>query len=92
MRQADAVIIGGGPAGLSAAINGIYRKKTVRLFSSEKNYLERAELVNNYLGMEEISGRDMMQQFRQQVARRLRRHRHRRKHSFPKPFRRTLNR
>ncbi len=63
----DIAIVGGGPAGLSAAINGIYRKKTVRLFSSEKNYLERAELVNNYLGMEEISGRDMMQQFRQQA-------------------------
>lgn len=39
-----------------------------------------------------VSAAPRVQQFRQQVARRLRRHRHRRKHSFPKPFRRTLNR
>jgi thioredoxin reductase (NADPH) len=64
----DIAIIGGGPAGLSAALNGIARGKKVRLFSAEGNYLERAERVDNYLGMSNISGTDMMQYFRKQVA------------------------
>lgn len=64
----DIAIIGGGPAGLSAALNGIARGKKVRLFSAEGNYLERAERVDNYLGMSNISGSDMMQYFRAQVA------------------------
>jgi len=64
----DIAIIGGGPAGLSAALNGIARGKKVRLFSAEGNYLERAERVDNYLGMSNISGTDMMQYFRTQVA------------------------
>ena len=64
---ADIAIIGGGPAGLSAALNGIARGKSVRVFSTPGNYLERAEIINNYLGMEAVSGKEMMQRFREQV-------------------------
>ena len=64
---ADIAIIGGGPAGMSAALNGIARGKTVRVFSAPGNYLERAEKINNYLGMEAVSGKEMMQRFRDQV-------------------------
>jgi len=64
---ADIAIIGGGPAGLSAALNGIARGKSVRVFSAPGNYLERAEKINNYLGMEAVSGKEMMQRFRDQV-------------------------
>ena len=64
----DIAIIGGGPAGLSAALNGIARGKTVRIFSAERNYLERAERVDNYLGMGNVSGADMMRSFRRQVS------------------------
>lgn len=59
---ADIAVIGG-PAGMSAALNGIARGKTVRVFLPG-NYLERAEEINNYLGMEAVSGKEMMQRFR----------------------------
>lgn len=53
----EIAIIGAGPAGLSAGINAIARGKTVRIFSSEGNYLLRAEKVNNYLGLYDVDGR-----------------------------------
>ena len=59
----EIAIIGAGPAGLSAGINAIARGKTVRIFSSESNYLLRAEKVNNYLGLYDVDGRQMMEQF-----------------------------
>ena len=61
----DIAIIGGGPAGLSAAINAIARGKTTRVFSTKNNYLERAARVDNYLGMESVSGTELMESFRQ---------------------------
>lgn len=60
---ADIAIIGAGPAGLSAAINAVTRGKTVRIFSNSENYLSKAERVDNYLGLYNINGRDMMNQF-----------------------------
>ena len=59
----EIAIIGAGPAGHSAGINAIARGKTVRIFSSESNYLLRAEKVNNYLGLYDVDGRQMMEQF-----------------------------
>ena len=59
----EIAIIGAGPAGLSAGIKAIARGKTVRIFSSESNYLLRAEKVNNYLGLYDVDGRQMMEQF-----------------------------
>ena len=59
----EIAIIGAGPAGLSAGINAIARGNTVRIFSSESNYLLRAEKVNNYLGLYDVDGRQMMEQF-----------------------------
>jgi len=61
----DIAIIGGGPAGLSAAINVIARGKSTRVFSTKNNYLERAARVDNYLGMESVSGAELMESFRQ---------------------------
>lgn len=61
----DIAIIGAGPAGLSAAINAIARGKSTRVFSTKNNYLERAARVDNYLGMESISGAALMDSFRQ---------------------------
>ncbi|WP_019552472.1 NAD(P)/FAD-dependent oxidoreductase [Propionispira raffinosivorans] len=61
----DIAIIGGGPAGLSAAINVIARGKSTRVFSTKNNYLERAARVDNYLGMEAVNGAAMMESFRQ---------------------------
>ncbi len=58
----EIAIIGAGPAGLSAGIDAIARGKTVPHFS-ESNYLLRAEKVNNYLGLYDVDGRQMMEQF-----------------------------
>jgi len=61
----DIAIIGGGPAGLSATITGRIRNKTIALFEhmdfSKK--LQKAHVVDNYLGMPQITGQGMMQQF-----------------------------
>ena len=61
----DIAIIGGGPAGLSATLTGRIRNKTIALFEhmdfSKK--LQKAHIVDNYLGMPQITGQGMMQQF-----------------------------
>lgn len=61
----DIAIVGAGPAGLSAAINGMIRNKTVKVFGRNPNtsYLYKAEQVDNYLGMNEMTGPDMVNQF-----------------------------
>ena len=59
----DILVVGAGPAGLSAAINGITRGKTVRLLSNVESYLEKAEQVDNYLGFHKVSGHTLMKAF-----------------------------
>lgn len=62
-KLTDIVIIGGGPGGLSAAINAVARGKTVRVFSNRENYLSKAERVDNHLGFYNISGKELMDKF-----------------------------
>lgn len=61
----DCIIIGSGPAGLSAAINlTTYQKKFLWFGDanlSEK--VEKAELVNNYPGLPGVSGKDLLRAF-----------------------------
>jgi thioredoxin reductase (NADPH) len=61
----DIAIIGGGPAGLSAALTGRIRNKSVALFEHMdfSLKLQKAHIVDNYLGMPQITGQGMMQQF-----------------------------
>lgn len=60
----DIAVVGGGPAGLSAALTGRIRNKTVAIFNhlefSPK--LQKAHVVDNYPGMPEITGKGLMQQ------------------------------
>lgn len=66
-RSVDMVIIGAGPAGLSAAVNAAARGKSVRILSGGSSYLEKAEQVDNYLGLWNVNGKEMMEQFRSHV-------------------------
>lgn len=67
MEQVDILIIGSGPAGLSAAIYGIRGNATVLV--AEKEYLGTGQIaesgqVDNYLGMVGMSGYDLGETFR----------------------------
>lgn len=61
----DIAIIGAGPAGLSAAVNGVARNKTVAVFGGKKDTsaIYKSKWINNHLGMPEISGEEMMDRF-----------------------------
>lgn len=61
----DIIIIGAGPAGLSAGVNALSRGKTVRIFSNGDNYLSKAEQVDNHLGFYHVSGKELMDKFRE---------------------------
>lgn len=62
----DVIVVGGGPAGLSAAQNVRARGKTVLVVSNplEENPLWRAERVDNYLGLPGVSGAELLTAFR----------------------------
>ncbi len=57
----ELAVVGCGPAGLSAAINGKIRKKEVLIFGLEicSPKLFSAPQIDNYLGLPKISGKEM---------------------------------
>ena len=57
----DVLVIGGGPAGLSAALNVRARGRSVLVVSNplEENPLWRAERVDNYIGLPGVSGAEL---------------------------------
>ena len=65
MMLYDVAIVGGGPAGLSAALTARQRNKTVLLFEAHgfSPKLSRAHEIENYLGMPAVSGKEMMAAF-----------------------------
>lgn len=60
----DIAIVGGGPAGLSAAITGRVRNKKVALFESVgfSPKLQKAHIVDNYPGIPKVTGQGLIQQ------------------------------
>jgi len=62
----DVIIIGAGPAGLSAAIYSVRKKlKTLILTEDLGGQITEAHMVENYLGIPEISGIDLIEKFRE---------------------------
>ena len=61
----DVAIIGGGPAGLSAAVTASVRNKKVAIFDSSNfsPHLRKAWMVHNYLGLADITGEELMNKF-----------------------------
>ena len=64
----DCIIIGAGPAGLSAAVTLRQRGKSCLVLYSGESVLAKAHRVDNYLGMPALSGDDMMESFRAHAA------------------------
>lgn len=61
----DVIVLGSGPAGLSAAVAARGRNKSVMVLGNrwEESPLARAKRVDNYLGMPAVTGMEMMEQF-----------------------------
>ncbi|MEG1322972.1 MAG: NAD(P)/FAD-dependent oxidoreductase [Ruthenibacterium sp.] len=64
----DCIIVGGGPAGLSAGINLKQRGKEPLVLNQGISLLEKAERVDNYLGLPALSGTEMMAAFKAHAA------------------------
>lgn len=69
MERYDIAIIGTGPAGLSAAITAKLRNKSILLLGSAElsRKIERAQMIQNYLGLSKISGEEMQQAFQKHL-------------------------
>lgn len=65
----DAIIIGAGPAGLEAAITLKIRKKNFLLIGKDirSQKVEKAHEINNYLGLPQISGKDLADLFAKHI-------------------------
>lgn len=68
----DIAIVGGGPAGMSAALNGTVRNKKVLLFSNDyrESGLYKAEKLDNILGVFGISGAEFLEKSLDQIRQR----------------------
>ena len=62
----DIIVLGGGPAGLSAAVAARGRNKSMLVVGNrwQDSPLARAERVDNYLGLPGVTGMELLEQFR----------------------------
>ncbi len=69
MADCDLLIIGSGPAAWSCALTARQRdlKVIVAAAQSSTGWLQKAERIDNYPGLPQVSGREMLRIFRQQA-------------------------
>ena len=67
-KMLDCAVVGGGPAGLSAAVNLHQRGKKRAGAGRGARLLEKAERVDNYLGLPGLSGGGMLRAFADHAA------------------------
>ncbi|RDY27666.1 NAD(P)/FAD-dependent oxidoreductase [Romboutsia weinsteinii] len=65
----DIAIIGSGPAGLAASINARIRNKNILVFGSSdmSSKLVKAPSIDNYLGIESLSGKELKDKFKSHI-------------------------
>lgn len=65
----DIAIIGTGPAGISAAINGKIRNKRIVLFGQKElsQKLTKAPKVNNFVGFYDVTGEELKEKFKAHI-------------------------
>ena len=70
MASFDLLIIGAGPAAWSCAMTARQRGLTtaVACAQSATSWLQRAERIDNYPGLPQISGKELLSRFRAQAA------------------------
>ena len=61
----DLIIIGGGPAGITAGIYAVRQRLNTLLITKEfgGQVAKKAVMIENYPGFEEISGQELVQKF-----------------------------
>ncbi len=63
----DIAVIGAGPAGYSAAINARKRDKSVVVIGQHTGWLAKAEKIENYPGLPDVSGPALLEAMKQQA-------------------------
>lgn len=66
----DTIVIGGGPAGISAALTLRARNKSVLIVSNpaHESGLAKAERIDNYPGLPAVTGHDLIEVFEKQAS------------------------
>lgn len=59
----DIIIVGFGPAGISAGLNASIRRKKVLIIGKKSEALEKSPSIKNYLGFKDIKGSDLYKNF-----------------------------